>query len=520
MLLAVIHTWPLADAPSNWSRVDGDGGMNTWAVNWVAHALLNDPGRLFDANIFHPQKLTLAYSEAMLVQSLFAVPVVAVGGSPVLAYNVAVVTSLAITGWLFCLLVARWTGSWAAGYAAGSLAAFNAFTLVNFTHLQFLQAGFVAVMLYALDRLITLGRWRDSFTLGIAFALQAMASLYLMVFSVFMLIFALLARGIEVMGRARTAVTRLAAAAAVALLLLAPYLAPYWQLQQTMDFSRGADEAESASWTNYFATGARLHFENWSRPFASTATSYTFPGIAALALTAVAFSDRALRRDPRVRMCAVAAVGCLAISFVPALPFYPAIHDAIPIFSGVRAVHRIGQVMLLMMAVMAGFGVAALALRWQSRWWPAVAIVLMVAVNGEALRAPMGFIWFDGVPAAYDRLAEERNAVIVEIPFPMPQQWFLNAGYMVNSTRHWRPILNGYSSYRPPSYYEAYDRMRAFPSDESLLWLHDQGVTHVVLHRRDWHGPGAGSDNPFEGVASLDAIVKTGDMVIYRFMGH
>jgi hypothetical protein len=517
-LLAIMQTWPLAEAPAHWSRVDGDGGMNTWAVNWVAHALWTDPARLFHGNIFYPHPLTVAYSEAMLVQALFALPVVAMGGSAVLAYNVAVIAGFALTGWAFCLLLRSWTGSWAAGYVAGSLAAFNSHTLVSLPHLQFLHAGFIAVMLFALDRLIRAPRLRDAVWLAVGFALQAMASLYLMVFSVFMILFALLARSAEWFRRSVPLVTQLVVAGVIAVTLLSPYLWPYWQVQQTMEFSRSADEAESASWANYLATGARVHFEGWSREVAGPATSYMFPGVAAIALVIVAFSDRERWRDPRVRMCAAAAAGSVLVSFAPAMPFYPALHAVVPLFQGVRAVHRIGQVALLMIAVLAGFGVAALWSRWRgSRAWPAAAVAMVMVVNGEATRAPMGFVWFDGVPAIYDTIAREPGAVIVELPFPMGQQWFLNSRYMVNSTRHWRPMLNGYSSYRPPSYYESYDVMRAFPSDASLIALHELSVTHVVLHQRAFNN-GAADDryNPFAAVPSLQLIARDDDILIYR----
>ena len=110
-----------------------------------------------------------------------------------------------------------------------------------------------------------------------------------------------------------------------------------------------------------------------------------------------------------------------------------------------------GQVVLLMVAVLAGFGVAALARSWtHARSWPVAVLAVLLLVNGEALRAPIGYTWFDGVPDVYDALAKEPAVVVAEAPFPMPQQWFLNAPYMVNSTRHWRPILNGYSGFRPP----------------------------------------------------------------------
>jgi hypothetical protein len=517
VLLAVAHTWPLASAPAHWSRVDGDGGMNTWTLAWVAHAILTDPARIFDGNIFHPNRLTVAYSEAMLLQSLFALPVIAAGGSAVLAYNVAAIAGFALTGWAFCLLLHRWTGSWTAGYVAGSLAGFNAFTLTNLTHMQFLHAGFIALMLFAIDRVISRPRYRDAAVLAVGFAFQAFASLYLMAFAVVMLLLMLAARVREWVPHAGALFARLAVAGVVAFLLLAPYLWPYWRLQQTERHSRGIAESEAASWTDYAATGARLHFDTWSRRIGGSASTYAFPGFVALALTAVALRDRKQRRDPRVWMSAAAAAGCVAISFAPSWPFYPAWYAVVPLFQAVRAVHRIAQVMLLMVAVVAGFGAAAVARRWgASRMWPVAAAVLIILVNGEALRAPLGLVRFDGVPAVYDTLAQDRSAVIVEAPFPMPQQWFLNSRYMVNSTRHWRPMLNGYSSYRPPSYYESYEIMQAFPADASLIALHHLGITHVVVHVKDMPRIDPARYDPYDNVPSLQLVTRDDDVLIYR----
>ena len=105
-LLAVVHTWPLARDPAHLSRTDtGDALLNMWAIAWVAHQLPRDPVHLFDANIFYPERLTLGYSEAMLVQGTLAMPILAAGGSPVLAFNLLFMAGLALTAWAFCLLV-------------------------------------------------------------------------------------------------------------------------------------------------------------------------------------------------------------------------------------------------------------------------------------------------------------------------------------------------------------------------------------------------------------------------------
>ena len=527
VLLAAIHTWPLAAAPAHWSRTDGDGGINTWAVSWVAHAIVTDPARLFDANIFYPEPRTLAYSEAMLVQSLFAVPVIAMGGSAVLAYNISVLAGFVLTGWAFCLLAWRWTGSWTAGYVAGSLAAFNAYTLVNFTHLQFLHTGFIAAMLFALDRLIVSARARDALWLGIAFALQAMASIYLMVFTTFALAFALLGRAGEWGRRVAPLARQLAVAAVLAGVILTPYFVPYWRVNRSMHFERTAEDAEGADWHNYLSTAANIHYSRWSHSLAAGAFASYFPGIAALALAGVALADRRQRRDPRVRMCVVAAAGCVAVSFAPKWPSYGLLYRVIPLLHVVRAVHLIAQVALLMLALLAGFGVAALE-RWlqkpaspkRLRAGGAVLMIAIVAVvNLEAWRAPIGFVWFDGVPAVYDAIAKAPGAVVAEVPFPMPQQWFLNAPYMVNSTRHWRPLLNGYSGFRPPSYDRSYEAMRTFPSDASLIALLQLGVTHVVVHQRAMHnGEADPRFNPYENVGSLRLLTRDEDVLIYELL--
>ena len=513
--LAVAHTWPLASAPAHWSRIDGaDAALNTWAVSWVGSHLLHDPARLFDANIFFPERLTLAYSEMMIVQGLFALPVMELGGSPVLAYNLALLAGFALTGWAFCLLVQRWTGSWTAGYVAGSLAAFNAHSLVRLGHLQALHPEFFALMLFALDRVIASRRFRDACWLALGFTLQGLTSLYLLVFSVWLLLFATASRFVEwLRSGAATVLTRLATAAALAMGLLWPCLWAYQQLRSQSGLERGAEEQIAGTWSDYLATGARIH--QWWVPAASASSiAYAFPGVIAITLVIAAWTQRGMRRDPRFRMCAAAAAGCLLVSMAPRLPFYAALHDAVPLFQAVRVPARLSQIVLLMIAVLAGFGVAALGRRWPAaRRWPAV-VALVVLVNAEAFRAPIGFTHFDGVPAVYETLAYERDAVVAELPFPIPQQWFLNGVYMVNSTKHWRPMLNGYSGFRPPSYEKSYEAARAFPSDESLIALHERGVTHVVVHRQALGGDRVAQ---LAKVHELEEIASEGDIAIYRF---
>jgi hypothetical protein len=301
-----------------------------------------------------------------------------------------------------------------------------------------------------------------------------------------------------------------------ATLVLAPYLAAYYQVHRTTGFSRTVDDASrfAGSWVDYLKTGSRVHFALWADRFYPRSDSSTFPGVVGALLVIVAIIWQETRRDARVRLCLMAAIGCAAVSMLPHLPLYPLLHRMVPLFSAIRHTATIGLIVLLMIAVVAGFGVAGLGRRWRSaRTWPAVAAVLCALVNVEALRAPLEYTPFPGIPPVYDTLARQPGAVVVELPFFAPRDFYGSGSYMLNSTRHWRPILNGYSGFRPASYYETYEAVRSFPDLAALIALHDRGVTHVVVHA-DWFSPAA--IEAIDRTASLQKVAQSGDIRVYR----
>jgi hypothetical protein len=234
VFLAVLETWPLAANPAHLTRNDNaDTVLNEWIVAWVAHQAPRDPLRLFEANIFYPEANTLALSEALLVQSAMAAPFLWAGASPVLAYNLVLMAGFALTGVAMCFVVARWTGDWGAGIVAGIVVAFNGHTLTRMPHLQALHVEFLPLALLALDQLLRQPRLRHAVSLAAWFALQALASYYLFVMTALGLAAATLARPESWWGRRGIAVAKhVAIAAALASVVVLPYLFPYWRSVQ------------------------------------------------------------------------------------------------------------------------------------------------------------------------------------------------------------------------------------------------------------------------------------------------
>src|SRR5690606_4273125 len=209
--------------------------------------------------------------------------------------------------------------------------------------------------------------------------------------------------------RAMTLALALAGSTAV----LPPFLWPYYLVNRDYGLTRSLDEVRlySAGLADYLTTAGRLHYEWWSHRFFEGRTAL-FPGLTASALAAAALVRGRSLRDPRIRMTAAIGAAGFALSFGPAMPGYALLHAWVPPLQGIRGAARWGVLLLMAVAILSGYAVAALQRRWvRPAYWPAVFAALFGAVTIEALRAPMSYIPFDGIPPIYDTLRGARGMV-------------------------------------------------------------------------------------------------------------
>jgi PA14 domain len=478
--LTVVQTWPLATDPAHLSRNDNaDTNLNEWTLAWFAHQLPRHPLQLFDGNMFYPEHHTVAYAETMLVQDAMAAPVLWLGGSPVLAYNLVLMAGFTLTGWAMCLAVTRWTNDRVAGIAAGVLMAFNAHTLSRMPHLQAQHVEFLPFALMSLDSLLRRPRWTSAIWLAIWFTLQALTSVYLLVFTSIALVACVLVRPEDWRGGRLTSVApMLALAGTLAGIVLAPFLLPYWRLHE-QGFSRSLDEIGffAAQTRDYLTTPSRFH------TYAGGAVGL-FPGTIALTLAAVAVVSLKVFTDARARMCLAFGVCGVVLSFGPAIvPGYEFFYRTVPILQGVRTTARFGYLGLVAIAVLAGYGVAILRqqLTHQRVANIAMSLAVVALVFVEPLAIPIWYARFDGIPSIYSLPASDPQAVVAEMPLAPPERQFRDAAYVLNSTLNWKPLLNGYSGFIPPSYEQHYLAMKDFPKRASIDALRTAGVTNVFV---------------------------------------
>ena len=143
-------TWPLATGLGHLGRTsatDADGQLSIWNVAWVARTLVVDPLRVFDANIFHPHKTTLAYSEANLLPGAIGVPVVLASRNPWLTLNVVMLVAFASAFVCAYLLLLYLTGDRGAAAAGAVFYTFCPYVMSHLSHIQLLLTGGIPLSL-------------------------------------------------------------------------------------------------------------------------------------------------------------------------------------------------------------------------------------------------------------------------------------------------------------------------------------------------------------------------------------
>jgi hypothetical protein len=252
-LIAIAATWPLSrglthDVP--WDL--GDPVLVLWILAWDCEQLLRilggDVARIatfFDANIFHPTPLTLAYSEHFMAQAVQILPVYAMTGNPILSYNIAFLSTWVLSGLGMYLLVRELTGSAVAGFVAGLLFGFAPYRVPQSGHLHVLSSQWMPFVLFGLRRYFVTRRRLALAGATIALVLQCLSSgYYLLFFSPLVMIFALWEISSHRLWRDLRMWRDLVLAGAAVAALVVPFLLPYAALRETARASRPIAEVE------------------------------------------------------------------------------------------------------------------------------------------------------------------------------------------------------------------------------------------------------------------------------------
>lgn len=206
-------------------------------------------------------------------------------------------------------------------------------------------------------------------------------------------------------------------------------------------------------------------------------------------------------------------------SLGPDAGLYAALYRWVPGLDFVRVPSRLSLITVLGLAILAALGMDALLAR--VRRFRAVAGAAVVLL----LLAELAAFPLDARPYAVtipdvDRwLAETPGGEpVVELPVADPRDAVraarLHSRYMLHSTAHWRPLVNGYSGFTPPEHDRLFRHLVNFPDEASLDRLEAWGVGYAVVHA-DLYVPGEWAEverrlKAFEDRLRLEHASRTG----------
>jgi hypothetical protein len=493
--LTAVMTYPQILRMTDGVHDPGDPLMLTWVLAWVAHQLPIAPAHIFDANMFYPERNTLAYSETLLVPGLAAAPLHWLGLGPILIYNLVFLSGFALSGVGVALLVRRLTGHSGAAILAGIVFAFPPYRIDHYAHLQLQQTQFIPLAMWAFHRLLDTGRLRDGVLLGVFTAGQMLSCMY---YGIFLIPYMAVVCGTLLIAKRTVSRERLVAlvvAAAIVTIAMIPLGRAYLAARAVVgERGRGEVAENSATWRNYLAPPEvnAIYGQVFARFMAPERR--LFPGFVAVMLAIVGvFSARkgttntngGPANDGAVRLAY--ALGLL-LAFDVSLGFngvlYRGLYDYFLPFKALRIPARMGLMVGFSLAVLAGYGAARIAERLRSpARQRAVLVVLGALMLAEYASTPIP-LWTAPTrpPASYAEMMRDAGDGPASVIFEFPTGAMEDPEYLYYSTFHWQSLVNGYSGFFPPSYLRVARAARTFPDESSMDEIKSRTVRYLVIH--------------------------------------
>jgi hypothetical protein len=524
--LTIGMTWPLPVRLHRdvvWDL--GDSLLNIWIIGWVDQHIgrlltghLDGLSGFWTANIFYPSPLTLAYSEHLTAQALQVFPVYALTRNLILCYNLLFLSTFILSGLGAYLFVRQLTSSRTAAFVAGVLYAFAPYRIGQFTHLQVLSSQWMPFALYGVRRYFDTRQRRALVYAAFATTAQNLScGYYMLFFAPFLVLYVAFELSRRGLWRSREIWRDLVLSGLMVTLVTLPFVIPYVALRRQGAPARPIGEVVlyAADVGGYLtAHPAQRAYGGWLRTFPKPEGDL-FPGFMALILAATGMFAQVAWRLDHVRrghepstavffaVCGILTVW-LSLGPVPTAmgkPLggpapYSFLYNYVPGFDGLRVPARLAMLVVLFLAILGGYGAAALQSRGRKGTLAAFAASALFLCEAAAVPLKLnGLFAFDDfappparvlpskeAPEVYRFLSTlPPNSVIAEFPFG---DYAYELRYMYYSTVHWKSLVNGYSGGFPDRYVRARSALR-FPlqnPDQALAVLRESGATHVVVH--------------------------------------
>ncbi len=492
----------------------GDAMFHLAILRWGETSAHSGFSGFWAGQIFHTAHLPMAYSDTHLgLAPIFALLNALVG--PVASMNLIYLALFVValeSSWRLCL---RISGHPLASVVGALVFTYSTIRLGQANHFQLMVGALLPLIALMVLRLTDDDpRWHHGVALGLSLAVLTLSASYLGIAAVLLVGGLLIARLPRIRSAPRSILPRIALAAVIAGVLVGPIALRYLELQDDPYFTRDPSTAQGTSLAGLGRSQQSMAVVEsptpGRRPYSE---DMAFPGIIGVVFGLVGLGCVVRRRwwessglDPRRRSeaAALAIIGLvLAVISVGNNALFDVAVQAVPGFSGIRALVRLIVVGQLGIAILAGIGVAALAkVAARSERTTATACVLLgVLVCVESTlqlsfaRTPLDQHEFLSINR---RLAELPPGIVLELPAKPPSSgvfWgFVEAPRMVAAGEDGNVRVNGYSGFFP-KWYEADIAAANDPSSsDGQAVLINRDVRYLVFRTTAYVSGDAGYD--------------------------
>jgi hypothetical protein len=544
LLLAVLSTWPLVLHMSSRISPDlGDPVRTAWEIAWVGHAMLHDPGNLFNSNAFYPHPLSLAFSDSLLGYG----PTAFFGSGTVAAlvrYNL-----LYLWAWSLCFvgayLLARELGvGRMAGTAAGVAFAYAPYRVTEAGHLHVISSGGIPLALFLLLRgyrrssrgLVVAGWLVSAWQISLGFTLGLQYAYLLLVLAVVAFVYWWRAKRPAL---PRQLVTVTLVGMAVVGLMTVYQARPYLKvaneyptakrtLREVQTYSAGPAAFLAASSENRVWGGATA----WAREDVhSKNESVLFPGLTIFLLALIGLCTGLYTRRLRWGLAAgvvTASVLALGMGLTGAGYPYRLLYNYAPGWDGVRVPDRVFTLATLFLALLAGAGAQWLIAKAREHGGHVSAFWrdgLPLLVGGVLIVG----LWGEGAGHMATPVVPQPAKAEIGLPGPLldlPTDGAADRVWQYFSVDGFPKIAEGNSTFDLPAEDDLRGGMSGFPDEASIEKLRYYHIKTVVLHLYlpplpGLHGyetaeppdPAAAAEKPVTGLGVTRR--RVGDVVIY-----
>ncbi|MBN1887784.1 MAG: hypothetical protein JW850_07325 [Thermoflexales bacterium] len=520
----------------------GDSAQNVWNLWWMRWALSHGNLAPFYTNVlYYPEGVSLAYDTLAPFNGLLGIPLQTVLGMGLpTTFNTIALLSFVGTGLSTYLLVRSLTGSPTAAFAAGVVFTFCPFRMsrVSFGNLDVYSTQFVPLTAWCLVKLSQTGafrpqiemhpsqtqRWRYGVGAAAALALTGWCSLELAfgtgLLAGLLCLFDLCSARQRQVGWKQWLVFGL-----LTCVFMSPLILP--MIHHAPDFQAEANQylsstQNSADLLGFFVPDSLTNpLVKRSLPpamshqieqiygmfFGNSAEKTVFVGYSVLIIVLISVwvaRSEAVRRWLAIALTAfVLCLGpVLYVAGKPTLsplPYTLFLH--LPLLRAGRTPSRLAFILMLALAVIAGYGLAAMERRWRRAYWGTLLASALIFLEFLIIPLPLDKR-VASAPAYYHQLAQESQGAVLDVPIDLYGAQGPAADYLLYQTIHQKPIVGGYISRTPRHVLELFEhpflnqlRARiyndtepyAFPPDLIQLGLGELrsiNVQYIILHKQ------------------------------------